>query len=206
MIGNLEARGEVAALIALAVAIGVLRLLLWQRSAPSGARAPQWRLALLVGLQVAAGVLLHLTLFPPSVAQPTGELVVATGGANTLIVKAPRDILVALPEAGPIEDAVRVPDLATALRRFPGAARIRVEGEGLVPRDQGAVALPLDFNPPPRPRGLVDLALPGWAAPGATLSVGGRVGTLASGTVELVDPANVVVDRARIAAGRRFVR
>lgn len=205
MIGGFEARGWIAAVIVLVVAVGVIRLLLWQRSAPAQAKASQWRLALLIILQLTTGVLLHLTLFPPSAAMRSGALVVATGGAPETIIRRPEDTLVALPEAGAVEGAVRVPDLATALRRFPGAARIRVEGNGLPARDQSAVDRPLDFDPPPRPRGLVDLAFPGWTAPGGRFSVGGQVGSLAAGTVELIDPAGVVVDRVSVVTGRRFV-
>lgn len=205
MMGGFDARGWAAVVIALAVAIGVIRLLLWQRSAPTDVRAPGWRLALLAALQLTAGALLHLVLFPPGVIAQNSTLIVATSGAPGSIERRRNEILVALPEAGELEGAVRVPDLATALRRFPGVARIRVEGDGLSPRDQGAASLPVDFDPPPRPGGLIEVAMPGWTAPGAQFSVGGQVGTLPAGTVELVDPANEVVDRARVAAGARFV-
>lgn len=205
MIGGLDSRGWVAALIVLALAIAMTRLVLWRRSAAPEARGPRWRVALLIALQATVGVSLYLVLLPPTAPLRSGVLVVATGGAPRTIDIAAGETLVALPEAGEIEGAERAPDLATALRRFPGSARIRVEGDSLSARDQGSALLPLDFDPPPRPRGLVDLALPGWTAPGAPFSVGGQVGTLATGTVELVDPANAVVDRARVGAGRRFV-
>ncbi len=205
MMGAFDSRFWAAALIVLAVAIGVIRLLLWQRSAPMAARAPGWRIALLAALQLTAGVLLHLVLFPPAVAMQSSVLIVATAGTPETIARRPDEILVAIPEAGDIEGALRIPDLATALRRFPGVARIRVEGEGLPPRDQGAASLPVDFDPPPRPKGLIELAMPGWTPPGAQFSVGGQVGTLSVGMVELVDPANLVVDRDRVVAGARFV-
>ena len=192
-------------LIVLAVAGGVIRLLLWQRAAPVEARAPGWRLAALIGLQLIAGALLHLVLFPPSVATPAGTMIVATAGTPGPIAQAPGDVLVALPEAGAIAGASRVPDLATALRRHPGAARLRIEGHGLPPRDQAPVAIPLDFAPPPPPPGLIELAPPGPVAPGAVFSLGGRIGALGAGSVELVDPAEVVVDRARVVAGQHFV-
>ncbi len=195
----------VALAVAVAVVIGVFRLVLWQRAAPNDAKSPRWRLALLILLQLAAGGLLFLMLFPPSVTTRIGTIVVATEGAPSSIALAAGEVLVALPEAGTIEGAARVPDLATALRRHPSAAQLRIEGEGLVPRDQSPVGLPVDFDPPPRPRGLIDLALPDLVAPGAIFSVGGQVGTLANGVVELVDPANAVVDRETVTRGQRFV-
>ncbi|MFN3668204.1 MAG: hypothetical protein ACK4VY_02775 [Brevundimonas sp.] len=194
-----------AILIAAAVMIGLVRLWLWQRSAPVAVRAPQWRLGLLAALQIGAGLLLYLVLFPPEGPPRSGVLVVATSGSPRVIAHEAGDTLVALPEVGEVDGAVRVPDLATALRRFPAVGRIRVEGGGLPPRDQAAANRPVDFVPPPIPRGLIHLALPAWAAAGAPFSVGGQVGPLPAGTIELVDPANVVVDRVRVAAGGRFV-
>lgn len=194
-------------LIALAAGVGLAlaRLVLWQRSAAPDDRAPRWRLAVLLALTVAAGALAALTLFPPGAVLRSGEMIVLTRGGS-----APAEVragyrLIALPEASTVEGATRVPDLATALRRFPDAARIRVLGEGLPPRDQSPLPAPLVFDPPPRPRGLIDLALPGPVAPGGTLSVGGQVGRLANGSAELLDPAGAVVDRRPVVAGQRFV-
>lgn len=193
-----------ALVIVAGVVLGVIRLLRWQGSAAPGAQAPRWRLAALIGLQVVAGALVWLTLNPPPSVIRTGTLIVATGGSPATIPTAPGDILVALPEAGPVTGATRVPDLATALRRYPTPTRIRVLGQGLTPRDQSPLPVPVEFSAPPLPRGLTDLTLPEVTAPGATFVVGGQVGTLPAVTVELVDPADVVVDRARIAAGERF--
>ncbi len=185
-----------------AVLLGVVRLVLWRRKAET--QSPRWRVATLMGLQVVAGLFLWLTLNPPSSVIRAGTLIVATAGSPATVPTAPGDTLVALPEAGPITDATRVPDLATALRRYPTPSRIRVLGQGLTPRDQSPLPVPVEFSAPPLPRGLIDLALPEPTAPGATFVVGGQVGTLAAGTVELVDPADVVVDRARIVPGERF--
>ncbi len=206
MIGAaLDPRSWATILIALAVFSGVIRLLLWQRAAPVEARSPRWRLAALISLQLVAGVLLYLILFPPSVATRVGTLIVATAGSPKTIVEAQGDVLVTLPEAGVVAGAERVPDLATALRRHPGAARLRIEGQGLPLRDQAPATIPIDFTPPPPPAGLVELAPPAPVAPGGAFSVGGRIGALAAGTVELVDPAELVVDRARVLPGQRFV-
>lgn len=192
-------------LLGAVVALSLVRLGLWQRGAPVEAKASSRRLGLLFGLQLAAGGLLFLTLFPPDGPARSGTLVVATRGAPATIEIEPGDHLVALPEAGPIADAIRLPDLATALRRFPQAGRLRILGQGLPPRDQSPVGLPIDFEPGVGPPGLVDLALPRTISPGGGFSVGGQVGTLRSGSVELVDPAGAIVDRASVAAGGRFV-
>jgi hypothetical protein len=194
-------------LIALAagVVLALVRLVLWQRAAAPEARAPRWRLAVLGALTLAAGVLTALTLFPPAAVLRSGEMIVLTRGALAPTDVSAGDRLIALPEAGPVEGATRVPDLATALRRFPEAARIRVLGEGLAPRDQSPLSVPLSFEPPPRPRGLIDLALPGPVAPGGSVAVGGQVGSLAAGSAELLDPAGAVVDRRPVVAGQRFV-
>ena len=191
-----------AIVIVAAVVLGVVRLVLWHRKAET--QGPRWRVATLMGLQVVAGLLLWLTLNPPASVIRTGTLIVATAGSPAAVQLAPGDILVALPEAGPVTEATRVPDLATALRRYPTPARVRVLGQGLTPRDQSPLPVPVEFAAPPLPRGLTDLALPKPTAPGATFVVGGQVGTMAAGAVELVDPGDVVIDRARIVPGERF--
>lgn len=191
-------------LIGAAVLAGALRLILWSRAAPEAERGPRWRPAALILLQVAAGSLLWLTLHPPASLIRTGTMIVATAGSPVSVPTSPGDILIALPEAGPVQEAERVPDLATALRRHPTPARIRILGQGLTPRDQRPLPVPVDFDPPPLPRGLTDVALPGPALPGETFVVGGQVGALAAGTVEMLDPADEVVDKTVVAAGQRF--
>lgn len=193
-----------AVVIGLAVAAAVARLLLRRRSAPSDRRTRPRRMGVLVGLNVAAGVLLHLTLFPPGSPMRMGELIVVAGGASGAIARDPADTLVALPEAGAVAGAVRTPDLATALRRFPEAASLRIEGAGLTPRDQLPLPLPTTYAAPPAPQGLIELALPGPVAPGGRFSVGGQLGRLPGGTVTLSDPAGRVVDRHVLTAGGRF--
>lgn len=191
-----------AVVIVAAVITGFVRLVLWHRKAePQG---PLWRTAVLIGLTGLAGALLWLTLNPPAAVIRTGTLIVATAGGPDAIPTEPGDTIVVLPEAGPVEGGVRVPDLATALRRYPTPALVRVLGQGLTPRDQSPLPVPMEFTAPPLPRGLTDLSIPGPTAPGATFVVGGQVGTLAAGVVELVDPADEIVDTARVAAGERF--
>ena len=203
--GAFDARLWVALILLVAVVAGLGRLWLWQRAAAEAVKAPRWRLLILAGLQVAAGALLWFTLYPPAAVLRSGTLIVATAGSPATLETTPGDVLVALPEAGEIAGAERVPDLATALRRHTSASRIRIEGGGLIPRDQTVLPLPVDFDPPPVPAGLIDLTLPAPAAPGATVQVGGQVGTLPAGMVELVDPSDTVVDRIRVVANQRFM-
>lgn len=190
-----------AGMIAVAVLAGVIRLWLWRRA--SRADAPRWRLPVLIGLQIAAAALLWLTLNPPPTLVGGSALRVLTGG-DGVQAATPGEVLVALPEADAPAGAVRVPDLATALRRYPEAREVRISGDGLPPRDQGALPVPLVYDPGPLPPGVVELALPASVAPGARFDVGGRVGALPSGAVELVDPADQVAARADVRAGARF--
>lgn len=201
MIGGFET--WTAILIAIAAGGGIVRQILRRHAAPEAAHGPTWRFAALVGLQAIAGVLLHLTLFPPSIARSPGRLVVATRGA-TPGVPATGDVLVALPEAGPMPGALRVPDLGSALRLHPDLGRLRIEGEGLTPRDRIPLDRPAEFAPAAPPRGIVDLALPDPVAPGARFVLAGQVGALPSGTVELLDPSGAVVDRAAVTSNGRF--
>lgn len=194
-----------AAILAVAVVTATVRLLIWHRKAPTGAQSPRWRVGLLIVLTAVCAVLLYLTLFPPAAVIRSGDMIVATQGAPAAIEQGPGDVLIALPEAGPVAEAVRVPDLATALRRYPRPDRLRIVGGGLTPRDRAAMPAPLTFAAPTLPRGLVGLAMPGPVAPGAPLAVGGQVGSLPAGFVELLDPAGTVVDRIGTVAGQRFV-
>lgn len=191
-----------AALLTAAVIAALVRLWLWNMAA--AAPTPPRRLVVLMALQPVAAALLFLTLFPPSVPLRAGTLIVAAAGAPTTVPTAPGDILVRLPEAPAVSGAERVPDLATALRRNPGVARVRVVGDGLSPRDRAPLHVPLIFEPPAPARGLIDIAPPAAVSPGIAFSIGGQVGTLANGTVELADPAGTVVDRARVPAQGRF--
>lgn len=182
-----------AAILTIAVALAWARLALWQLRAAPEARSPAWRVALLAVAQPLCALLLYLTLVPPPVRTAAGTLVVATRGASRLPVSA--GTVVALPEA-PTGGAERVPDLGTALRRYPDTQRLVVLGEGLTPRDlEAARGLAVSFPAPAEPRGLVRLDPPARVAPGAAFEVGGRVAGRAGGSVELLDPAGRVVDR-----------
>ncbi len=188
-----------AILIAVATIGGIARTILRRRSADAG--GPAWRFAALIALQILGGALLYPTLFPPSVGAAPGRLVVATHGAKPA-APASGDVLVALPEAGPLPGAVRLPDLGSALRLYPEPGRLRIEGDGLSPRDRIPLDRPAEFALSPAPRGLVDLTLPKPLAPGARFTVAGQVG--GAGAVELLDPAGAVVDQTAVTADSRF--
>lgn len=193
-----------AAVIALACALALIRLGLWWRAAAPIARGPAWRFPVLIVLNVAASGLLYLTLDPADVGLRSGRLVVLTAGAPAAPAREPGDIVVALPEGPPDGAAERVPDLATALRRHAEVRGIQVLGAGLVARDRETVDRPLTFVAPAAPQGLIALTPPERVAPGASFAVTGSVGALARGTVELVDPAGAVVDQGAVTAGATF--
>jgi len=181
-----------AGLLAAAVLLGWARL----------ARAPVrgWRVALLaLGQPLLAGSL-YLTLAPPPVRGPgAAVLTVATRGARAI------GGAVALPEALAGPGAARAPDLATALRRHPETATIRVLGQGLEPRDRAAAAdVAVRFDAP-APTGLTALAPPGPVAAGAAFRVGAEVRGIPGATVELLDAGRAVIDRASPGAAGQVV-
>ncbi|MFT4075510.1 MAG: hypothetical protein QM647_08250 [Asticcacaulis sp.] len=179
----------VAVLLVLAVVTASVRLILRQRRAET--RSPVWRLAVLLILQPVCAGLLYLTLFPPVATTGTGTLVVATGKAR--IADTMGGHVIALPEA-PASGAERMPDLATALRKYPDAMNLHIVGEGLEARDREAtIGRTVSFEAAPLPQGVVRLDVPPAVAPGTTFHITGRVNGL-TGTAELVDPAGHRVD------------
>ena len=178
------------ALIVLAVALASLRFAL-------PPRPPAVRLATLLLLQLAAGILLYFTLQPPSRPGHAGTLVVASAGANAAELAAvPAAAYVRLPEAPALAAATAVPHLASALRQHPGTRELVVIGQGLPARDRD-IALPaLRFLPNAAPRGLVELQPPPLLAPGAAFSVHSRVQGMPGARVELLDPAGHRADIA----------
>lgn len=193
-----------AGLLALAAVLAIARLFWWQRRASEPAR--RWRLLVLLLAQPVYALLLYFALMPPTVPGQRGTLTVLTAGAQ-----APRtarvlgDGVIALPEAPATPDAERVPDLATALRRYPGMRQLHVVGAGLEPRDlEAARDYSLRFAATPLPRGLVRLDALAQVAPGAAFVVTGRVHALEGGVVELLDPAGRRVDAATPSATGDF--
>ncbi|WP_374552043.1 carboxypeptidase regulatory-like domain-containing protein [Sphingobium yanoikuyae] len=193
-----------ALLLGAAVLVGWARLLLWQRSAADlGARA--WRLVTLLLLQPVVALLLYFGLFPPALPVAGATLTVATQGSSRFASAGKGAHLVALPEAPDMAGAQAVPDLATALRRYPDTRRLVILGQGLVARDRDAArGLAIDYTPPATAAGLIALARPDRIAPGATFAVGGQVAGLPKAQVELLDPAGRVTDAAPVDGEGRF--
>ena len=181
----------IAGLLALAVLIAAIRLILWHRSAPG---ASALRLIALLLPQPLCATLLFLTLYPPPVAGGSASLRIATAGASRLAVRQGGG-LVALPEAGTLQGAEAAPDLATALRRHPGARQVSLLGEGLPPRDiDAARGVQVSYDPPAPPTGLVSLTPPPAAAPGEAFTVGGQIAGLPGASIALIDPAGRITD------------
>jgi hypothetical protein len=195
------------AALALAAVAGAscVRLALWWRRAPAAERAAPWRLGLLLMAQPIFAGLLYLVLFPPPIPGPrAGVLTIATRDAP-LSPAAPGERLIVLPEASADLGGEAAPDLATALRRHPGAGRLRILGQGLEPRDRPAAqGRALVFAPAPAPTGIVELNPPAPVAPGASFIASGRVNGTSGGTVDLLDPAGAVVDSVTLPASGRF--
>lgn len=194
----------VACLLAVAVLLGSARMAwqLWRTE--SSARPRGWRTALLLLVQATSAALLYFVLFPPPVAREAGTLVVLTAKADAAPdARLAGEHVIVLPEAGGGvrgAHAERAPDLATALRRYPGTRRIRVLGAGLVARDRDAArGLAMEFLPAPLPRGLAELATPTRVPASRLFAVAGRAHDLVDGNAELFDPAGSRVDRAAIA-------
>lgn len=204
----IDAQTTVFVLLALALVVGVARLLWTRWRSEAGVRPRAWRTALLVALQIASVTLLYRTLLPPPVATGIDALVVATADAPSTVARnlASHEKLVALPEAWPIAGAEAVPDLGTALRRHPETARLRVVGDGLEARDRDALhGMPMSFEPAPLPRGLIEISAPSRVQAGSDFRVHGRAHDLRGGVVELLDPSGQRVDRQTVDAQGRFM-
>lgn len=171
------------ALLVLAVLLASVRLC--RRPRPPGIR-----LRALLVLQLAAAVLLWLTLFPPPQAVPAGTLLVAGAGTRASEFSAiPASTRLRLPEAPALAGVPLVPDLATALRQHPHTRELLISGHGLPARDRTTALPPLRLHAAAAPQGLVELQAPAPLAPGARFSVDTRVQGLPQARVELLDPA-----------------
>ena len=186
-----------ALLIGAGAIAAALRLLLRRRRG--------WPAWLLAALSLASGLLLYLTLFPPSIPIGGETLLVATAETPAGTRPGPGERLIALPEAPRIAQAERVPDLATALRRHGQVQRIRIVGRGLTQRDRdNAAGIPASFTPLPPPRGLIRLDPPADTPAGAVFTLAGEVAGMAGGAAELLDPAGRRVDSRVIGGEGRF--
>jgi hypothetical protein len=192
------------ALTAIAL-IGCVRLALWRRRAPVAERSAPWRLALLLAAQPLLAGLLYLALFPPRVAGAAAvTMAIATRDAPRRLTLSGERLIV-LPEAPAGLGGEAAPDLATALRRHPGVARLRVLGQGLEPRDRPAAeGRAVLFDPAPAPAGVAELYHPAVVAPGAGFTATGRVAGESGGAVDLLDPAGQVADSQPLPASGAF--
>lgn len=191
-------------MLALAVILAGVRLVRWQWLAPAAARSRSWRVGLLLVAQPVSALLLYFTLLPPTLPTEAGTMIVATEGATTALTRS-GDRAVALPEAPALEDAERVPDLATALRRYPGTRQVRIVGAGLEARDREAVrGRAVRFDPLALPRGIVRLDVPDRLSVGSDFRVAGKVEGVAKGSVELLDPAGQRIDTAALMQDGEF--
>lgn len=184
-----------AALLGLATIAAIVRLILRHRAAGAmtGAR---WRFATLLILQPLAALTLYLALLPPTTVQPAGTLRIATAGTSARASLSVGSPLVALPEAGRMSGAQAMPDMATALRRYPGTRNLIILGAGLTPRDMDAArSMALSFTPPSPVSGIVALTPPTSVAPGAVFPVSGQASGEGVDGVELLDPAGRITDR-----------
>lgn len=189
-------------IVAVLLALGALLAL------ARGAREQRHRVARGV-LQVIVAVSLYLCLFPPSARESfaSGELVVLTPGATTAQLDAlgAAATIVALPEAADRGGSERVPDLGTALRRYPELRRLRIVGGGLPVRDRDAArGLVAAFDAAPLPRGVVELEAPERVLAGSAWTLSGHVEGVAGGKVELRDPSGAVVVGHALDADGRF--
>lgn len=192
-------------LLALAVLLGSARYLLLLRRSEASQRPKFWRVYTVLALQLISAVLLYFSLFPPPAFTSAESLVILTANAD----KAGQPVsgrVLALPEASQSANAESVPDLASALRRYPGVNHLSIIGNGLGPRDLDAArGLSIKFKPSPLPNGLVELSLPDAVSSGARWSVQGRVNQTNNARVELLDPGNTVVASTSLDKSGNFI-
>jgi len=192
-------------LLALAVVFGSIRLLasFWRSEKPL--RPTIGRVFAILSLQLVSAALLYFTLFPPPTYTSAERLVILTANAGNY----GKDIqgrVLALPEAKASTEIEAAPDLATALRRYPGVNHVQIIGAGLGPRDQGAARdVSIEFTPAALPKALVELSLPQNVSSGARWMVRGRVNQVSNARIELVDPGNVVVASTLVDIDGHFV-
>ncbi|MFZ2994966.1 carboxypeptidase regulatory-like domain-containing protein [Sphingobium sp.] len=201
----MNAKLIVAIIFGAVVLVAMARLVLWRRAAGDFGGTTTLRLAALLLLQPTCAILLFLTLFPPAGAQRSGILRIATAHTPGTAALASGPPIVILPEAPAIAGAAAMPDLATALRRYPGTARVSILGDGLTPRDlEAAQTVAVDFTPSSLRPGIRHLTMPQPTAPGAPFRLGGQLVGLSGATAELIDPAGRLTDRATPDAAGQF--
>jgi len=186
----------------IALVLGLIVLVASARQLRSPTRGRRHLIAVLT-LQAAAAALLYVCLLPPSQRVALAGLVVIGAEADKTGALPAGATRVLLPEASNVAGAARVPDLATALRRYPSST-VTLVGAGLAARDRDA-ALPTDarWQAAPAPNGWMALQPPADAAPGARFVVHAQARGVQRAQAELLDPAGAVVDRAPLAVDGR---
>jgi hypothetical protein len=155
------------------------------------ARRYRWAL---IALQPVAAALLLAALSLHDGTRPTALVVIAGNGDIPAVSGDFEGVpVVALPAATTTSDVERVPDLATALRRYRDAEHVHIVGAGLEAHDRLALAgREVSFAPPiaesAAPR-IVEIETPQSVQPGAWWQVSGRALDAVGMTVELLDPA-----------------
>ena len=197
----MTAQALFASILALAVTLAGMRLAFQYRAARNAAL----RVAVLWLLMALSAAALYFTAFPLPLRVPAQTLVVMTANADQ-VKNIPAGIRIALPEAAGEMNAQRMPDLASALRRYPGVESLVVVGDGLPARDRDAVQMkPLRLLPAAAPVGIITL----WQQPvitaGSVWRVQGRVLGMQNARVELLDPAGKSVRMAAVDAKGGFV-
>lgn len=161
--------------------------------------------AILAALHVLCAATLFYTLIPPLTRISADSLEVRTAGAHASPGASGAGRVVLLPEAPDAPGAERVADLASALRKYPDARRIRVTGAGLVARDRDAASsVVVEFEAVPLAPGLVELYAPARVARGAAWSVRGRVEGVPGAIAQLLDPAGIVVASGKVGEAGNF--
>lgn len=170
-----------------------------------GRRRWQRVLAWPILLQPVIAALLYWALYPPALPVPDQQLAVLVGGATAEQRGALgwRQRIVAMPEAKAPPRFQTLPDLATALRRYPQTTTIDVIGDGLALRDQRqAQSRAVQFSASAE-QGLVELQAPDQAAQGVQWQLAGRALAPAA-RVELLDPSGAVADALALPPDGRF--
>ena len=188
-----------AALLALASLLAVPGLLRRRRE------LARWQWSALLLAQPALAGLLYLSLYPPLQALEPQVLTVLGAGWDEAIDPTPGGPRIALPEAGPDAPGERAPDLATALRRHPGASGLHLLGQGLEARDRPVAEGRIrGFDPAPAPLGLVELGAASRVPVGNDWPIHGRVAGLPGARLELHDPAGELAAAQETGPDGRF--
>ena len=168
-------------------------------------RSALWRILALIVLQFAAAWCLYFMLFPPSRHADAERLIILTAHADSVTFNAGQGRVLALPEARVAAGVERFPDLATALRRYPGISALQIVGEGLPARDlEAARAHSLSFLPAKLPSGFTAYTISERISAGLPWQVQGHVMGIKNARVELINPGNRVVDKVAIDARGDF--